>query len=303
MSNVILLDGGMGQELVKRSKEPPTALWSTRVLIDQPEIVQAVHEEYIEAGARIITLNSYAVLRDRLARFGIEDRLEELQLAACRLANQARDAKGRDVAIAGSLGPLGWSYRPDLTFPEDESAETYAEIAKIQAPHVDLIICETMSSIGQARGALKGAGVAGKPVWLSVSVDDTDGTQLRSGELVSGLAAAVADLRCDGFLINCSLPEAVGRGIPLLPRNGLPTGGYGNGFHAISSEYVVQGATVDELVHRHDMTPELYAEHCLKWVADGATVVGGCCETGPAHIAHLRQRLLAAGHQIAGVSR
>ncbi len=302
MTNVILLDGGMGQELVKRSQEPPTALWSTRVLIDQPEIVQAVHEEYIDAGARIITLNSYAVLRDRLARFGIEDRLAELQLAACRLANRARDAKGVDVAIAGSLGPLGWSYRPDLTFPEDEAAEVYAEIARIQAPHVDLIICETMSSIGQARGALKGATVANRPVWLSVSVGDHDGSYLRSGELVASLVASVADLRCDGFLINCSLPEAVGQGIPLLPRNGLPTGGYGNGFHAIAPEYVVQGATVDELVHRHDMTPEIYAEHALKWVADGATVVGGCCETGPAHIAHLRDRLLAAGHMIVGVT-
>ena len=302
MTDVILLDGGMGQELVKRSNEPATALWSTRVLIDQPEIVQAVHEEYIDSGARIITLNSYAVLPDRLARFGIEDRLAELQLAACRLANQARDAKALDVAIAGSFGPLGWSYRPDLTFPEDEAAEIYAEIAKIQAPHVDLIICETMSSIGQARGALKGAAAANRPVWLSVSVDDHDGTKLRSGEPVAGLAAAVADLRCDGFLINCSLPEAVGAGIPWLPQIGLPIGGYANGFHAITSAYVVQGATVDDLAHRQDLTPERYAEFALAWIDSGASVVGGCCETGPAHIAYLRDRLVADGHKIVGVT-
>jgi S-methylmethionine-dependent homocysteine/selenocysteine methylase len=243
-------------------------------------------------------MNSYALLPDRLERFGIEERLGDLIAAAGRAAVSARN--GAEVAVAGSLGPLGWSYRPDLTFPEGEAAEVYARVAALQAPYADVFIVETASSFGQARGAALGALTTGRPVWVSVSVDDRDGTKLRSGEPVSGLAAAFADLDIAAFLINCSVPEAVGAGVPHLPAD-RPRGGYANGFHAIEAEYVVPGATVDALHHRHDLTPAAYAAHALGWAGSGATILGGCCEVGPAHIAVLRDALLARGDAITGV--
>jgi len=148
MSRIVLLDGGMGQELIKRAPEEPTNLWSAQVMIDHPDLVKAVHLDYIGAGARVITINAYSATGERLAKHGLGPRLVELRRAACRLAREARDESGEDVAIAGCLPPLLWSYRPDLASDPDEIAPIYAEIAALQAPHVDLFLCETMSASG-----------------------------------------------------------------------------------------------------------------------------------------------------------
>ena len=113
--------------------------------------------DYIRAGARVITVNAYSATRDRLEPHGFGDRFEELQRRACELALRARDESGEEVAIAGCLPPLMWSYRPDLAGSSDQTAAIYAEIARLQAPHVDLILCETMSSADQGLGAVRGA--------------------------------------------------------------------------------------------------------------------------------------------------
>ncbi len=132
-------------------------------------------------------------------------------------------------------GPLGESYRPDLTPPVSVSAPLYAEKARILGPHVDLILIETISSLDLARGALIGAQAAGKPVWLSVSVDDRDGSRLRSGEPVAGLAQVLQETPAAAILANCSMPEAMASAMEALKPLGLPFGAYANGFSEISS--------------------------------------------------------------------
>ena len=102
MADVILLDGGLGQELIARASGELSPLWSAFVMDHEPEIVRAVHEDYIAAGARVITVNTYAVTRTRLGNYGDAARFEEVQLTACRLADEARGAR-RDVALAGCL--------------------------------------------------------------------------------------------------------------------------------------------------------------------------------------------------------
>ena len=92
MTTVTLTDGGMGQELLRRSKAPPTPLWSARVLIDEPDLVRDLHAEFIRAGARVITINSYAATPERLARDGVPEMFEPLQKRAIDLAEAARDA-------------------------------------------------------------------------------------------------------------------------------------------------------------------------------------------------------------------
>ncbi|RVA49933.1 homocysteine S-methyltransferase family protein, partial [Mesorhizobium sp. M7A.F.Ca.CA.004.09.1.2] len=79
MKKIILTDGGMGQELVRRSKSEPTPLWSARVLIDEPDLVRDLHAEFIRAGARVITINTYSATPERLAREGAEDLFKPLQ--------------------------------------------------------------------------------------------------------------------------------------------------------------------------------------------------------------------------------
>jgi S-methylmethionine-dependent homocysteine/selenocysteine methylase len=299
MSRITLLDGGMGQELIRRSPDKPTPLWSARVMLDYPELVTQVHLENIRAGARVITINAYSATRDRLDPAGLGEQFEPLQRRACELALRARDESGEDVAIAGCLPPLIWSYRPDLVRPAAETEPIYAEIAALQAPHVDLILCETMSAAAEGVGAVRGAASTGKPIWISWTVDDADGARLRSGETLAEAAAMLAGLPVAARLVNCSRPEAVDVAMPSLVALGGSVGAYANGFTAIAAPFE-PGTTVERLSARKDLGPEAYADFAMGWVAEGATIVGGCCEVGPAHIAELARRLRAAGHEIVG---
>ena len=284
-----ILDGGMGQELVRRAGRA-TPLWSTQALLDAPELVRAVHQDFFDAGAEVATANTYALLPDRLIAFGMEDRLADLTETACQIAAQARDAAGGGI-VAGSLGPLGFSYRPDLAPPPEQAAEIYATIAALQARVVDVLLLETMSSLDQARGGLMGAKTAGKPVWLALSVSDTDGTCLRSGEKLSDIAALLAEFRPEHVMLNCARPEAVSQGLSILAQFDVPFGAYANGFTQIDPRFNAIGATTDLLSTREDIGPKAYADFAERWVNIGASIVGGCCEIGPDHIATLTRRL------------
>lgn len=296
MTRITVLDGGMGQELVARSGDEPTSLWATRVMIDHPGMVRAIHEDYFAAGATVATTNTYATHHDRLERFELDHLFESLHLRALVEAHEARGT--RAARIAGSIGPLKASYRPDLADPVEVAAPKYEEVARILGPHVDMILCETMSSLAMAEAVAQGAQASGKPVWLSVSVDDQDGTRLRSGEPVADLAGVAARYPVAAVLANCSVPEAMAAALGELSGLGLPFGAYANGFTHISDGFLQDAPTVKELTHRHDLTPEKYGDFAMAWVGMGATIVGGCCEVGPAHIAHLAERLRATGHEI-----
>lgn len=288
--NITLLDGGLGQELLRRSATKPTELWSTQFLLDRPELVYELHSDFFLAGSDIATTNSYTILRDRLSTFGLEHRFAELHRQACELAVSARDKHGRGL-VAGSMGPTGRSYRPDLAPSIEESAEIYAEIALIQKPYVDIFLCETMSSVAQARGAAMGASAGNRPVWLAVSVDDKDGTKLRSGENVEEILPLIEEFHLAALLVNCSPPESISQALPLLTNQGTPVGAYANGFVEIAQEYLKEGATVDFLQARTNLDPKVYAGFAADWIKYGATIIGGCCEIGPAHIKELAKRL------------
>ena len=297
MAKITLLDGGMGQELVARSGDLPTPLWATRVMLDHPGMVREIHADYFAAGATIATTNTYAIHHDRLERVDLDHLFETLHRTALAQASEARATHGAG-RIAGSMGPLVASYRPDVTRPLAEAAPKYAEIAALIGPQVDLILIETMASVMQAEGALKGAQAAGKPVWLSVSVNDHDGSVLRSGEPIADLARIIDTYRPAAVLVNCSVPEAMAAALAEVAKFGLPFGAYANGFTHISGNFLKDAATVAEQTHRHDLTPKKYTDFAMSWVAQGATIVGGCCDVGPAHIRALHDALIAAGHQI-----
>lgn len=297
MNDIVVMDGGMGQELVRRSPGKADRAWGARVMLDYPEMVVDLHKEFIEAGARIIIVNAYAATRRRLADAGHADDFERLQRRACELALRARDETGVDVTIAGSISPMEFSYRPDKVRPIDVMAERTAEIARLQAPHIDVIITETMSSAEEAVGAVMGAEEAGVPVWVGITVDDTDGTRARSGEPVCDIAAALSDRRIGAWFANCSRPEAVRQAMAPLAAMGAPFGGYANGFEHLTPP-TDNTTTADRLAARKDLDPAAYAEHAMAWVAQGATIVGGCCDVGPAHIAAVRNALTDAGHRI-----
>ncbi len=296
MADITLLDGSIGQELVKRGGDRPTPLWSTRVMIDKPDLLTDVHTAYFRSGATIATTNTYAIHRSRLVREGIEDQMPLLIEAALSRAEQA--CEGTGGRIAGSLGPLLASYRPDLNPDPKDAAEKFAELAQLMADRVDLFLIETVSSVLEAEGALRGTENCGKPVWLALSVMDEDGTRLRSGEALEEIAPLVARFAPEAVLINCARPEAIPAALEIIAAFGCPFGAYANGFTGIKDGFLKDAPTVDALESRHDLGPDAYAQHAMGWVRQGATIVGGCCEVGPDHIETLADSLRAAGHTI-----
>ena len=283
---ITILDGGMGQELIARTSAQPTPLWATRVMLDEPELVRAVHDDFFAAGAHIATTNTYAIHHDRLIPAGIDDQFETLHRKACEIACASRDAAGGGQ-IAGAIGPLIGSYRMD-PLPEN-AVELFDEVCRIQASYVDMFLIETASSTEQVRAAVEGAKGHGKPVWLSISVDDYNGSQFRSGEPVEAVLDWADEV--DALLVNCATPEAVTMAVDGIKETDKPFGAYANGFTEITTSFVQEGATVKELSARTDLTPAVYADFAERWAKMGATIIGGCCEVGPAHIAEMVKRL------------
>jgi len=291
---VVLIDGGMGQELRRRWSRPAHPLWSARVLEERPDLVEAVHRDFVEAGASVLTVSSYAVTPERLAAHGVEDRFEVLQAEAIA---RARNARGdRDVRLAGCLPPLVASYRPDLAPPAARARASYARIVEAQASAVDVFLCETLSSVAEARAAVSAARASGRPVWAAFTLADEpvpEAPRLRSGEPLDAGVEAAVELGARAILLNCAKPEAIDAALPALVRAFDLVGAYANGFTSVAPLH--PAGTVDALEGRSDLGPRAYAERAWSWVEAGAVIVGGCCEVGPAHIAALRRALEARG--------
>lgn len=283
-----LLDGGMGQELIARRGRPATPLWSVDVLHERLDLVEDVHADFLEAGADVITLSSYSATPSRLARAGRESEFEDLQARAIAAAQRARRRICPDARIAGCLPPLPGSYRPEDRLGAAESYAEYERIVSAQSEGVDLFLCETLPSIEEARLATRAARRSDKPVWTAVTVDETDGRLLRSGESVADAAEAILEEGADAVLVNCSPPEAVTTALKILIDCGAVAGAYANGFTTVAP--LKGDATVDVLKARSELGPDAYADFAMTWAELGAAVIGGCCEIGPGHIAAIDRR-------------
>ena len=166
MSEITLLDGSIGQELVKRSGEKPTPLWSTMVMLDDTKLLSDVHDEYFSVGATVATTNTYPVLKDRLERVGLEERLEELWDKAIDTAISSKKRNGYGQ-VAGSIGPLHASYRPDLIPDAIEASKQYEDVINHLGAKCDVLLIETVSSIEHAKAALIAAKNIDIPIWLA----------------------------------------------------------------------------------------------------------------------------------------
>ena len=287
---ITIMDGGMGQELLARSINPPTEMWSARVLLDEPGLVTQVHADYIRAGAQTITINAYSATPERLEKYGHGDLFTSLQQAAIECAHTARDTAGTPVKITGSLPPLYTSYNPDLNNDYETALAIYSQIADAQAAGVDIQMAETLGSILEVRAALTAMHRHDTPIWISLSLSDgTDSPELRSGEPLQAALDVIADLGADAVLINCSMPETITAAIGIVSCIGVPFGAYGNGFTAVK-RLAMGDIVAESLKQRTDLGPAEYADQAQNWVDQGATLIGGCCEVGPKHIAELAQR-------------
>jgi len=301
---VTVLDGGMGHQLKAMGVEISGPVGSMRRFLgvaianlEQPDLVRDAHLAYIDAGADVVTTNSYSCVPNCLAHapdgsLGDEG-LEGIVAAAGRCARAAVELRPeRRVLVAGSLPPLAESYRPDRVGPFEENLGHYRTICRAIAPFSDLLLCETMSTADEARAALTAAAEMGLPVWVSWTLDETRPV-LRSGESIGDACAALAsvpgaDRLLQACLFNCTSPEIMVTAMPILRAAappGVRIGGYANGFITASSgcgEYRDLGCD------------EYHERFVTEWMAAGASIVGGCCGIFPPHIAAIKQGLSTA---------
>lgn len=285
----MVLDGGMGRELLRIGAPFQQPEWSALAMWEGPHWVVQAHTNFIEAGAEMITTNSYALVPFHIGdeRFAAEGR--ELAALSGQLARQAAAAAGRPVAVAGSLPPLFGSYRPDL-FVAEQSAAIIDPLVDGLAEHVDFWLGETLGSIVEARTVRAALDRAGStlPLWLSFTLDDHAPGSLRSGESVADTVRAAADLGAEAVLFNCCQAEtitvAIATTLETAPA-GVATGGYANRFVASHAEGVRANAGL--ATFRDDLDPHSYGGFVAEWLRMGATLVGGCCGMEPAHIAEI----------------
>lgn len=301
--SVTILDGGLGRELQRSGAPFRQPEWSALALMQAPDSVARAHRAFVAAGAEVITTNSYALVPFHIgaARFQAEGRA--LADLAGRLARQVageveagRGAAGEGrVVVAGSLPPACGSYRPDL-FREEEAAPVLAALVAGLSPYVDLWLAETQSALREARAARRAVGADPRPFWLSFTLEDRleqGRARLRSGESVAAAAAEAEALGAAALLFNCSQPEVMEAALreAAAVRPGLVLGVYANAFPPQRED-----ATANEGLSplRADLDPAGYLGWARRWVAAGATLVGGCCGIGPEHVAALATELKAA---------
>lgn len=303
MSTVTLLDGGMGRELARVGAPFRQPEWSALAMMESPAHVTAVHESYAAAGADVLTTNAYALVPFHIGpeRFASEGR--RLAALAGQLARAVADAHP-GVRVAGCLPPVLGSYRPDLFDPA--LARPILEVlVDEQVPYVDVWLAETTSSIAEVRLVREVLDESGRgrglPLWVSFTVEDARVaspassaavSRLRSGEPVDDAVRAAMALGAEVVSFNCSQPEAMEPAL-IAARSAapdVPLGVYANAFVLADGE----GANASLHDIRDDVTPPAYCDWADRWVAAGATLVGGCCGVGAEHLSALATHLSAS---------
>jgi homocysteine S-methyltransferase len=286
--DVIVLDGATGTELQRRGAPMDRAAWCARATLTHPELLRQLHEDYIRAGAQVVTANTYASSRRMLAPAGLGDAVAEINTKAVHIAREARDraAPGHPVAVAGSLSTMrpilpGTGERDPAFVPTDKEARaTYGELAGLLAEAgAEMILMEMMCDVEQAGHALEAAVATGLPVWVGFSVqagaggrvtmyghDDLDFAEvidpvMRIGGSVAGVMHSYADDTTAALEILFRHWSG--------PVSAYPESGY---FEMPDWRFV-------DIV-----APETFAAQTRRWVESGVQIVGGCCGIGPEHI-------------------
>ncbi|WP_179040366.1 homocysteine S-methyltransferase family protein [Rhizobium leguminosarum] len=301
MSTTRILDGGMSRELLRLGAELKQPEWSALALMNSPDIVREVHQEFIAAGAQIITTNSYALVPFHIGeeRFWTEG--PALIRLAGRLARDAADAAtDRKALVAGSLPPIFGSYEPQ-NFEPLRVQDYLGVLVENLAPFVDIWLGETLGLIAEGEAVRKAVAASGKPLWISFTLADDEAAikggepKLRSGESVEDAASWAVSSGAEAFLFNCSKPEVMQAAVETAARvfrkmdAPIEVGVYANAFEGETGE-----AAANEGLHdtRDDLNDDTYSRFACSWAEAGATIIGGCCGIGAAHIHRLRKTLL-----------
>jgi S-methylmethionine-dependent homocysteine/selenocysteine methylase len=310
--DVLILDGGTGETLFRNGMPDDRKTWSALAVTDSAyhDMLVQVHREFIDAGADMITVNSYSITPG--SGFAIDD-IPSLVSSAATLARKAATAAGKGTLVCGSLAPLVESYRPDLVLPHDEGVALYCTIAVALQPQVDVFIAETMSSFEEASQVVDAVKGLERPLIVSWSLR-SDG-MLRSGESPEDaihklLKAAGVESSSEGspnvqlmaVMFNCCTPEAVSLALTRLKAEpglhdklkaqGVRIGAYANRLTAVPDGWTMADSTEAQPM-RGDLEPREYWDGFVsKWIAElGVSLVGGCCGVFPEHIRYIHDQV------------
>lgn len=290
---IVLLDGGTGSELEKRGAAMDPEAWCGPATLENVDVLEGIHRDYITAGADVITANTYASSRLMLEPAGYADRFDEINRAAVTAAHRARKASGRkDVLVAGSLSQMcpitTDSDRPDLDReppPEDMRAAFYELATLLRDAGCDLILLEMMFYPQRISLLFEAALATGLPVWAGFAARRDE--QSRIVGFAPERSIPFADLlvildetevQASGLMHTPA--DVIGDGIAILrqhyngPLMAYPDSGYFRMPHW-KFEDVIE--------------PEALVEFARTWVDAGVQILGGCCGLSPKHIAALRE--------------
>lgn len=281
----LLLDGAVGTELTRRGVATPLPLWSAGALETNPEIVEGIHRDYAASGADIIVANTFRTNVRTLRNAGMIERGAELNRCAVELARSAADAVApsrRSVLVAASMAPVEDCYHPERVPDDTTLRREHGRMADwLVAAGVDLAWIETMNALREARAASAAAAGAGLPFAVSFVVSESG--NLLGGDSLEQAVAAVEPFEPLAIGINCIPPEGATAILPRLRRaTPRPVAVYAH----LGNPEPILGWSFSS-----DIGPAAYAEHAEAWLAAGASIIGGCCGTTPAHIAALRDLL------------
>ena len=285
-----VLDGGMGQELLARGMEVNGTLWSANALLQERyhQLLLDTHLDFINSGAEIIVTTTFTTRRLRLRDNGVEDKFKYLNTKAGEIAKKAKDLNPH-ILIAGGLPPQYLTYETDTRF-DNEIRENFYDQAKLLNPFIDFFYFDVLSSVREFRLAIEAIESFNKPYLLGAHI--SEGVKLPSGESISEIITKIKHKNLLGLILSCVSPENYEENLNEIKNLGIPFGFKLNGFittkptegYTNTFNKSKTGNPNKFLGRREDLTPEKMALFAKKFKAAGATILGGCCETRPAHI-------------------
>ena len=284
---VRILDGGMGQELLARGMRPKGTLWSATALLDKKyhKLLFDTHLDFIKAGAEVIVTTTFASRKIRLKENNCENEFEYLNKKAGEIASKTKNLFP-NVLVAGGLPPQNLTYRADKR-SSDEIINDFSSQAKLIDPYVDFFYFDVLSSIYEIKLGIESIKKFNKPYLIGVHI--SEGTKLPSGEKISDLKDNLDKKGLLGIILSCVSPENFQLNLNEIKKLNIPFGFKLNAFIKTNPiPKLNENKSLDNpnklLGVRKDLTPEKMFEFAKKFMEEGATIVGGCCETRPSHI-------------------
>ena len=283
-----ILDGGMGQELLARGMRSNSTLWSANAILEENyhQLVLDTHVDFIKAGAEIIVTNTFATRQKRLKENNLLDKFEFLNQKAGEIA-QAAKKKFPKIYVAGGLPPQNLTYEADNR-DEAEIIENLNSQAKALDPYVDFFYFDVWSSIKEVNCGIEAVKEFNKPYLVGLHI--AEGTTLPSGEKIKDIKNFINENTL-GVMLSCVSPENFENNLQELKSLNIPFGFKLNGFittklkESYTSIFIGKKSNPNEILgKRQDLTHIKIQEFAKKFKENGATIIGGCCETGPSHI-------------------